>query len=283
MSKELKLFTIAAVLACSVSSFASNNIDDGLNVTEEQQRLREIQAKNDSVCAEGYNLFIAERINWMATDSVLSRYSQEELGGNVIWQPTDSTWNAIFIDKEIKNCIFEMQYNKNDKGFKISYDKRPITEVELAKLSVKNVMLENLVKKCGNKITYDSDCGSPNLDFVRIDDNTVRLYILQGTVHNNLIPFGNDYSADFNNDGEFLCFRQYHKSLIATKTVDEEGNPIVSAIHSHVKESPYITPTDVCNFLLYRGQMQQFYVLSTALDVLILYDAETNHTIVKSR
>ena len=199
MSKELKLFTIAAVLACSVSSFASNNIDDGLNVTEEQQRLREIQAKNDSVCVEGYNLFIAERINWMATDSVLSRYSQEELGGNVIWQPTDSTWNAIFIDKEIKNCIFEMQYNKNDKRFKMSYDKRPITEVELAKLSVKNVMLENLVKKCGNKITYDSDCGSPNLDFVRIDDNTVRLYILQGTVHNNLIPFGNDYSADFNN------------------------------------------------------------------------------------
>ena len=154
MSKELKLFTIAAVLACSVSSFASNNIDDGLNVTEEQQRLREIQAKNDSVCVEGYNLFIAERINWMATDSVLSRYSQEELGGNVIWQPTDSTWNAIFIDKEIKNCIYEMQYNKNDKRFKMSYDKRPITEVELAKLSVKNVMLENLVKKCGNKITH---------------------------------------------------------------------------------------------------------------------------------
>jgi hypothetical protein len=107
--------------------------------------------------------------------------------------------------------------------------------------------------------------------------------MLQGTVHNNLIPFGNDYSADFNNDGELLCFRQYHKSLIATKTIDDEGNPIVSAIHSHVKESPYITPTDVCNFLLYRGQMQQFYVLSTALDVLILYDAETNHTIVKSR
>jgi len=63
-----------------------------------------IQAINDSICAEGAVLYTAERLNWVSTDSVLARYRHEDLGGNLIWQPTASTWSAIFYDKGKKNC-----------------------------------------------------------------------------------------------------------------------------------------------------------------------------------
>ena len=237
-----------------------------------------IQATNDSICAEGYNLYIAETINWMSTDSVLAHYSRDDLGENLIWQPTDSTWSATFFDKDIKNCVFELKYNHVNRTNTISYEKRPITETERAQARIKNIMIKNAFENYGGEIKYNEKCGNPNFDFVRINDNLIRLYILQGTVQPNTIPFGNDYSIDFDNNGNALCFRKYHNSLIAIKTVDVEGQQIKSVVHSHLRDNPYITPTDVCNFLLYRGGLKENHILSTALDGYIIYHAEDNST-----
>lgn len=237
-----------------------------------------IQATNDSICAEGYNLYIAETINWMSTDSVLAHYSRDDLGENLIWQPTDSTWSATFFDKDIKNCVFELKYNHVNRTNTISYEKRPITETERAQARIKNIMIKNAFENYGSEIKYNEKCGNPNFDFVRINDNLIRLYILQGTVQPNTIPFGNDYSIDFDNNGNALCFRKYHNSLIAIKTVDVEGQQIKSVVHSHLRDNPYITPTDVCNFLLYRGGLKENHILSTALDGYIIYHAEDNST-----
>ncbi len=235
-----------------------------------------IQAINDSICAEGYNLYIAEKLNWISTDSVFAHYNQDELGGNLIWQPTDSTWSAIFYDKDIKSCIFELNYNRINGMTSLSYDQRPITETEQAQVKMKRIMLKNAIENYGDKLSYDKECGNPNFDFVRINDDITRLYVLQGTNQRNMIPFGNDYSIDFDNNGNTLCFRKYHNSLIAMKTVDDEGNKVESVIHSHLPDNPYITPTDVCNFLLYRGPLKAHYILSTALDGYIIHIAEYN-------
>ena len=139
-------------------------------------------------------------------------------------------------------------------------------------------MIKNAFENYGGEIKYNEKCGNPNFDFVRINDNLIRLYILQGTVQPNTIPFGNDYSIDFDNNGNALCFRKYHNSLIAIKTVDVEGQQIKSVVHSHLRDNPYITPTDVCNFLLYRGGLKENHILSTALDGYIIYHAEDNST-----
>jgi len=237
-----------------------------------------IQAINDSICAEGAVLYTAERINWISTDSVLARYRNEELGGNLIWQPTASTWSAIFYDKDKKNCIFELKFDTKSGAHSLSYNVRPITQEEQAQIKLKTVMLDNAFDKYGDQITYNEKLGNPNLDFVRINDNLIRLYVLQGTVQPNTIPFGNDCSIDFDNNGNPLCFRKYHQSLIAVKTVDDEGNKVVSVMHSHLADNPYITPTDVCNFLLYRGELEDSYILSTALGGNIIHHAATNTT-----
>ena len=237
-----------------------------------------IQSINDSICAEGAVLYIAERLNWVSTDSVFARYHHEDLGGNLIWQPTSNTWSAIFYDKDKRNCIFELKLNTESGTYNLSYDIRPLTEEEQVQIKLKHTMLDNAFEKYGDQIKYNEKIGNPNLDFVRINDNLIRLYVLQGTVHSNTIPFGNDCSIDFDNNGNPLCFRKYHQSLIAIKTVDDEGNKVVSVTHSHLPDNPYITPTDVCNFLLYRGELEDSYILSTALGGYIIHHAANNTT-----
>ena len=212
-----------------------------------------IQTINDSICAEGAVLYTAERLNWVSTDSVLARYRHEDLGGSLIWQPTASTWSAIFYDKDKKNCIFELKLNTMSGANSLSYDIRPLTEEEQVQIKLKHTMLDNAFEKYGDQIKYNEKIGNPNFDFVRINDNLIRLYVLQGTVQPNTIPFGNDCSIDFDNSGNPLCFRKYHQSLIAIKT--DEIDKAISVVHSHLADNPYITPTDVCNFLLYRGEL----------------------------
>ena len=235
-----------------------------------------IQTINDSICAEGAVLYIAERLNWVSTDSVLARYRHEDLGGSLIWQPTASTWSAIFYDKDKKNCIFELKLNTMSGANSLSYDIRPLTEEEQVQIKLKHTMLDNAFEKYGDQIKYNEKIGNPNFDFVRINDNLIRLYVLQGTVQPNTIPFGNDCSIDFDNSGNPLCFRKYHQSLIAIKT--DEIDKAISVVHSHLADNPYITPTDVCNFLLYRGELDDSYILSTALGGYIIHHAANNTT-----
>ena len=224
----------------------------------------------DSICIEGYNLYVAEYVNWVSSDSLLAHYRVDEIGSSFIWQPTNDTWRVVFMDKEQKNCIFEFRYDLNSKEQTVSYDSRPISENERGILEKKNLMLKNAIEQYGDSLRYNPDYGRPNFDFVRIDANTTRMYILQGVERSGIIPFGNDFSFDFDNDCNVKAFRRYHRSFIP---ISNEGE---TAFHSHLKDNPYITPTDICNFLLYHGKMKETAVLSTALDGYIFYNAETH-------
>ena len=224
----------------------------------------------DSICTEGYNLYVAEYVNWVSSDSLLAHYSVDEIGNNFIWQPTNDTWCVIFMDREQKNCIFEYRYDMSSQEQTVSYDSRPISEIERGILEKKNLMFKNAIEQYGDSLRYDPDYGRPNFDFVRIDTNTTRMYMLQGVERSGIIPFGNDCSIDFDNDCNIKAFRRYHRSFIP---ISNEGE---TAFHSHLKDNPYITPTDICNFLLYHGNMKETAVLSTALGGYIFYSAETH-------
>lgn len=235
-----------------------------------------IQATLDSICKEGYNLYIAERVNWVATDSALKYCDEDQIGGNIIWQVDDSTWRVVFFDKAQEKCIFELQHSISNPKYVISHNPRSILKSEREQIKMKETMLENAIRDYGDSLRFNGNYGRPNVDIVRIDAHTLRMYILQGVELPNIIPFGNDYSIDFDNHGALKKFRRYHKSFIPIQTVSDDGKKVVTAFHSHTKDNPYITATDICNFLLYRGEMEQTYVLSTALDGYIIYDAKQN-------
>ncbi|MBP5515653.1 MAG: hypothetical protein J6X86_01765 [Bacteroidales bacterium] len=280
MKKRLKLIAIVYAVAVTMGIASCSSSRQGVHSDIKRPEPGQIQAALDSICSEGYNLYIAERVNWVATDMVLEHYSEGDFGGNVIWQPTDSTWRAVFFDKEGKNSVFELDYNSRSGESSWTYETRPVTNEEQSQWELKSVMFDNVYEQYRDSIRYRSDYGRLNFDLVRIDANTMRLYILQGVERPGVIPFGNDFSIDFDNEGKTMAFRRYHKSFIPMLTVDEEGNKTTATYHSHLRDNPYITPTDICNFLLYRNdEMKQTYIVSTALNGEIIYNAESNSAV----
>ena len=237
---------------------------------ETSEKAGAIEEILDSICAEGYNLFTAECVNWISTDSLLAHFRAEEIGGKIMWQPTIDTWSVVFTDKEKNESILEFKYDIDSKERSISLVPRPLSWFEKQAMEKKNLMYKNAVEQYGDSLRYNPEYGRLNFDYIRIDDNTTRLYIVHGVERAGIIPFGYDYSIDFDNDCNIKAFRRYHNSFLP------QPNDAVSITHSHLKNNPYITPTDICTFLLYRGEMKETSIYSSALKGYILYDAETN-------
>ena len=136
------------------------------NVLTERPQPEQIQAALDSICAEGYNLFVAERVNWVATDSALAHCDENNLRGNIIWQPNSGMWSAVFFDREQKNCLFELVYDTRTGEERCFYEPRPLSEQERAQWELKGTMFDNAIKSYGDSLRYNSDYGRPNVDFV---------------------------------------------------------------------------------------------------------------------
>lgn len=274
---SLSLLFAITILVCH-----SCTMNDKLSKGHSRPSDKQIQADLDSICAEGYKLYVADRFNWIASDSALAHYDIEDFGANMIWQPSDTVWSAFFTDKEVMSCVYELRYNTATDEWKSLHSKRLLSNTEQQLLKDKSIMYRNAFSLYGDSIRYNSEYGQPNIDIVRINDHTIRMYILQGCERPNIIPFGNDYSIDLDNNYNVTAFRRYHRSFIPIPTVVKDGTPTQNATHSHLKDNPYITPTDICNFLLYRGSMTQTSVLSTALNGIIIYNAENNKAIFLS-
>ena len=69
-----RLFFAAIVLmACVSSLWAQKNLPP----------LDQLARINDSIIAEGHNLYFSEKINWVATDYLFEKYTEEDVGEKV--------------------------------------------------------------------------------------------------------------------------------------------------------------------------------------------------------
>ena len=63
------------------------------------------------------------------------------------------------------------------------------------------------------------------------------------------------------------------------------GNPnidFVRMFHTHLKDNPFITPTDICNFLLYRPKnMDGFMVASEAYNCMFMFSVNQHRIVVQ--
>lgn len=244
----------------------------------------EMQAINDSIIAEGFQLYYSERANWIATDIMLERCNMANVGGSVAYQPDANTWAVVFFDRNDENCVLEYRTSTLSDDTYVFDSIRPISEKEWALWHRNNILIEKAISKYGDKMQFASKSfGSPNLDIIEINDHLIRMYFLQGTIKHDLIPFGNDYSIDFDENLEPIAFRKYHNSLIAIPTKDN-GEEVRMTVHSHLKDNPFITPTDICNFLLYRpADMDSFSVFSTVYNCMFTFSLDQQAIFVEKR
>lgn len=257
----MKKFIIS--LALAFAAMSSANAQDWKPKVREQ-----IEQANDSILEEGIKLYDYEKAAWLGTDLVIEHCKyKDELTGVIVYEATDGKLHCIAYDKYFLQCLFDYTFDESNS---YSDAKRPLTQDEAKLIGMKTKMQE----KCIETQTIQ-DCGPLNTDLIPLPNGNYRFYWLTGTTETNIVPIGNDYSFDFDENLNIIKQTKYHKSLLSMEI--KEG--VTSIIHSHLDDNPYMTPTDVCNYLLYARDcynIQSFLVLSPALDGIHFMDDKAN-------
>lgn len=233
-----------------------------------------INAALDSILAEGYTLYLQEKLAWIATDACVE-YVEDLSGVRMTVFPSgeDEITSLFFRDKD-STSVFQLKMDLADGSISGETDPRPLNELEKGAVRLKEKLLEKIEEARIGIASHPDAEGDLNFQFIPMN-GMIRVYFLQGTTKSNMIPFGNDATVDFDEDLNLIGWRREHKSFIPAETVSDAG-PIVSVIHSHTSDNPFISPTDICTFLLYGHDlygMNTFSVLSTAFGMVFTFDA----------
>lgn len=237
--------------------------------------MHDINAVNDSVIDEGNNLYLHDKLSWVMSDAYKQMCSSKTASLSVVGMLNDTLMSGIMIDVDQMKCVFECRLNLNTGEIEPFNLVRGLTPKELSRAERQVTLLEKVGEIDG--IANVKEAGNLNADMVEISPSLTRVYLLQGTNKSKLIPFGNDYSFDFDANGELVASRKYHNSFIPIDFSDKNGN-IRKCTHSHLDDNPYITPTDIATFLLYGHdlyEMKTFSVYSKAFKCYFTYNAET--------
>lgn len=236
-----------------------------------------LQFKLDSIIAEADLLYKYEKSVWNSTDLLMSdKKLKKNYGGYLVNHSNDSVF-VTYLDKNQEGSIARYAYLSSDLNKPVisKVESSPLTILEKELLDVK-IKVINQLSESKYSVTIPQDF-IPN--FVLIKEKEVfKLYIIMGTSESGIIPFGNDYLFWSDPQGNITNWRKFHSRMIPTQAKGPNGEKVVSAIHSHLKTTPYITATDICTFRLYGGlcNMEDFMVLCTGSGKYYKYKLKTN-------
>lgn len=237
----------------------------------------ELKAVNDSILAEGYQLYLLEKVAWNMEDCFYEYASQEAVDACDGWVPICEDGvnvKGVFYDMDTKSAVWDAVLNIEDGNIGVSDSVRELTEDELVQIEAHQKMI-GAVHSLEFTPTYPEGC-TFNVDVLGLGDGLYRVFWILGTTQNNIIPFGNDFSYDCDSEGNIVAWRRYHNSYIPLP-IEVDGEKAAGLWHSHTKMSPYITPTDIAIFLLYATEpagLTKLVVYSTAFKRYFTFDAE---------
>ena len=228
----------------------------------------ELATINDSILQEGLQLYIYEKLSWMASDLLVEHATVDlsDIRGAVQWEDNDKLTHFYCRQDSV---VFSCTLDLND--YSLSWDNtvRPMTDDDRDAVHFKSDIIHRILETYRDSI-YTIQNGSKNIDVVWLSADRLRVYLLQGTTLNGVIPFGNDYYVDVDSDGNLIDFHRYHHSYIPIEIRQTgEDTQAMEVIHSHTADNPFFTPTDICNALLYARDlywMNSVCVISTAFD-----------------
>ena len=252
-------------------------------IAQESEPLPEaevLKAANDSILAEAYLLYLFEKSAWVLEDVLTASKptAMNEMGG---WFPIgdkedEDAIKGVFFNREKTKALFEASFNLKtgtasgkDVVRDLSPDEKEIINVRQKALQAVRTLDPEDLPSCPEGCTF-------NTEVIPIDEELYRVYFMLGTTQHGVIPFGCDFSYDCDAEGIIKGFRRYHKTYIPTPLKMDDGSPVLSAVHSHLRSCPLIAPTDIALFLLYgyEAGLSGFKVLSTAYHCVFSFDPE---------
>lgn len=235
----------------------------------------ELKQKCDSIIEESNLLYRYETASWNFTDMFLPKKDiMKSIQGVLTYQQGDSI-KCIVIGEKSK-CIYEASFLT---------DSKPCTEVtfhrNLSEYEMHLLRIREKIRGALGQYQISVYEGFP-LNWILIPfENGYKFYAVSGTSKGGVIPFGNDYLFIADKEGEILSWKKFHSRLVTVETT-EEIPMITFPMHSHLKQEPFISATDICTFRLYYNQTgsTMFGVYSPALSLYFVYKIATNEIVM---
>jgi hypothetical protein len=236
-----------------------------------------LQFKFDSIIQEANTLYNYEKAAWNASDLLKEGLSSNsEIGGYVAYH-IDDTIIVVYSDINQVMSIAKFRFLNSNlaEPFEMNFDAEVLNDAEYEFFSMKQKILNGIIY--GEYEISIPEGYNPNFILIK-GQGEYRFYIIMGATKAGVIPFGNDYLFTTDNEGNIMDYKKFHTNIIPTFSKYEDLGTVTSAMHSHIKSTPYITATDICTFRLYAHytDLVEFKVYSTALGITMRYDLEKN-------
>ena len=247
----------------------------------------ELKAANDSILTDAYALYLHEKVAWVLED-VLTDSQPTTINEIAGWFPVgdeedEDVVKGVFFNIEKNKALFEASFNLKTGTTSGKTVARDLSQEEIEMINVREKVLLAVRTLDTKDLPSCPDGCTFNTEVIPIDEDLYRVYWMLGTSQQGIIPFGCDFSYDCDSEGNIKGFRRYHKTYIPTQLKMDDGSPVLSVVHSHLKSCPLIAPTDIALFLLYgyEAGLSGFQVLSTAYNCIFSFDPEAYEINVK--
>lgn len=240
----------------------------------------ELKIQLDSVLLEGNMLYRYEKAAWVSGDLAMENISiRNNVAGYFVYEEQNDII-VIILGEEGQSCIAEYSFgNDFSKPKSEKIESRELSEKEKTLIEVRNNILDNISEpKYGVTVPNGYAANIILLPFA----DKYKFYVIMGTHQHDIIPFGNDYLFIADKNGVIESWKKFHSNIIPGYTVFE-GNIVTKLVHSHLYETPLMTTTDICTFMLYGPMcdMDSFSVYSPALKKYMTYSFSDNEITIE--
>jgi len=272
----MKLSTLLTLILCFLTQ-------------AQQLRAQSTEKTAQAILQEGLALYRSERASWIATDVLMGRkLALDELQGYISYQSQDSVRTIYFQRQQTEAEPLQAKYvfsfpAQDIQLSTVSQQKgRPATPQEQRLFAVRQKVLEEL--QSGTKLGSPYDLPeNTNFNIALLSNNNqlTKAYVLTGP-REAALGIGNDFLMTFDKHDQLRSIERLHKSYLPFR-LPADHRPLKSAFHSHLKEHPYITVSDICSILLYQDIVphEQHYVMSE--DYVSIFNVPQKNLFIMSR
>lgn len=209
----------------------------------------------EAILAEGLKLYQSERASWVASDLMLATtIDRSQIGGYLTYFRGDSVctvfWAKGSAGKVGASLVGSYSFPHQDVRLETSHF-QPLgtfTATEARLFGIRQVALDK-INADHNEFPVPANT-LLNLDLLDGPDGT-RVYVLTGPEQSGIVPIGNDHLLTFDTKDRLTATERLHSTYLPLDWTTSKG-PVKGMIHSHLAAHPYITPSDICNVLVYR-------------------------------
>ena len=258
--RKISILTAIILISCFSVVYSQTN-----NYTE-----AELGQKCDSIIQEGNLLYRYEKAAWVFSDMYMNKPEMMETAATYLTYEQGDSIKCILVDKEGK-CCFEVSFLETSTPCLVRHLYRDLSDYEDNLLNTRTKILNSIVENKYEVATFKDY----SLNWILLPfEKGYKLYAINGTQKAEEVPIGNDYLFITNREGEIQSWKKFHSSLIPIGKAKPGGKHF----HSHRKQEPFISATDICTFKLYQNQvgLTSFGVYSPALSTYFIYQLETN-------